>query len=137
MSVITRGQAKRLEHRPTVHDDTGVHVNGDETRDDTEVNLVNDVGLQTHTNTRSDSSTELMVSGDARRNGRRLQAINDVCVSVPEVCVSTSVRSDDNTRSVVLYDSNVMHGKPVWRKTKRSRKETNVCDERAYVAVGR
>ena len=95
VAVITRGQTKRFEHRPTgvnddtVHEGTGIHVNGDG------VQTVHD---ETRDDIQSNSSTELMVSGDARRNERRLQAINDVCVSGPEVCVSMSVGSDDRWR---------------------------------------
>src|SRR6218665_2882380 len=90
------------------------------------MNSVNDV--QTHTNKQSDRSNGLMVSGEARLNGSRRQVINDVCVSVPDVRFSRSVGSDDNKRSVVLHDSNVLHGKPVWRKTKRSRMNDD-CNE--------
>src|SRR6218665_3968000 len=100
---------------------------------DTHVNVrMNSVnGIQTHANTQSDSSTEVMVSGEARRNGSRRQAINDVCVNEPDVRVSSmSVGSDDNrpTRSVLLHYSNVMHDKLVRCKTKRRRMNDD-CNE--------
>src|SRR6218665_3552090 len=69
-----------------------------------------------------------MVGGEARRNATRRQENNDVCVSMHEVRVSTPVRSDGNTRSVVLHKSNVIHEQPVRRKTKRSRMKSG-CNE--------
>lgn len=83
VAVITKGQAMRVEQRPTgvnddtVNDDTGVHVDvnrvHDETLGNTEVkvrkNAANDI--QTHTNKQSDRSNKLTVGGEARRNESR------------------------------------------------------------------
>lgn len=106
---VTGGHAKRNICRlsvTVVNDDvTGVNDNtlvNDEA--DVQVNLADD--RQEQTNTQNNGVNDLLVCSYARQNESRTKAINDACVSAPDVCVNTSVGSSVNKVSNVLHGSN-------------------------------